>query len=153
MHIELLADRPDLIPGLAALRWDEWGPEPARPRLDDWVAVTAAEAGRAALPVTWVASDDAGTVLGGMGLAPFDPPERRDVSPWIVGAVVRRGRRGEGIGRALFAELERWARAAGHRRLWVATGGPAVAFYQRCGMETESARGATVLTKVLVAER
>jgi GNAT superfamily N-acetyltransferase len=71
-------------------------------------------------------------VLGGVGLAPFDPPE-------IVGTIVRPDRRGQGIGQRLLAELARWAAAAGHPRLWVATGGRAVVFYQRCGMEIETA--------------
>jgi GNAT superfamily N-acetyltransferase len=153
MRIEPLAGRTDLVPGLAGLRWREWGPEPARPRLADWVAVTAAEAGRDTLPVTWVASDEAGTVLGGMGLAPSDPPERREATPWIVGAVVRPERRGTGVGRALFAELERWAAGAGFGRLWVATGGRAVDFYRRCGMGIETAAPVTVLSKPLGPSR
>jgi GNAT superfamily N-acetyltransferase len=154
--VALLADRPELVRGLAELRWREWGPEPERPELADWVAVTEREAGRGpGLPVTFVAVDGTGSVLGGVGLAPFDPPGRREVSPWIVGTIVHPESRGRGIGQALMAALERWARATAIPRLWVATGGRAVAFYERCGMAVEgTARtpdggDATVLVKSL----
>jgi RimJ/RimL family protein N-acetyltransferase len=57
VRVALLADRPELVAGLAKPRWREWGPEPERPELADWVAVTRREAGRGpGLPVTFVAS-------------------------------------------------------------------------------------------------
>jgi GNAT superfamily N-acetyltransferase len=133
MEIELLADRPDLIPPLAALRWREWDGEPDRADLAAWVDVTAAEAGRDTLPVTFVAVDGAGRAVGGVGLAPHDPPERSDRGPWVVGMIVRPGHRGHGTGGALMTHLAGWAGRSGYARLWVATGGPAVAFYRRCG--------------------
>lgn len=50
-----------------------------------------------------------------------------------VGHIVRRDRRGAGIGRLLLAHLERWAHRQVYEQLWVATRGAAVGFYQRCG--------------------
>jgi GNAT superfamily N-acetyltransferase len=132
------------------------GARAERSELADWVAVTEREAGLGpGLPAAFVAFDAHGAVLGGVGLAPFDPPSRRDASPWIVGTIVRPDLRGHGIGQVLVSALEQWARAAAIPRLWVATGGRAVAFYRRCGMTIDgtalAADGgeATVLVKSL----
>jgi len=68
--------------------------------------------------------------------------------------IVRRDRRGTGLGRLLLGHLERWACDQAHEQLWVATGGPAVNFYQRCGWQFQEIvhrdfEPATVLTKLL----
>jgi GNAT superfamily N-acetyltransferase len=133
-NIELLADRPDLIASLAEMRWHEWGADhPGREKLRFWTDVTAQEAGRDTLPVTFVAVGRCGQAVGGVGLAPFDLPQRTDRGPWVVGTIVRADHRGLGIGTALMTHLKRWAIRAGITEAWVATGGPAVDFYLRCG--------------------
>jgi GNAT superfamily N-acetyltransferase len=101
--------------------------------------------------MTWVASDQTGA-LGAVGLGQFDIEERRDRSPWVLGMIVRHDRRGSGIGRLLLAHLVGWARRRGYEQLWVATGGAAVEFYQRCGWRIYETvdrdfEPATVLTK------
>jgi GNAT superfamily N-acetyltransferase len=111
------------------------------------------ETGCSQLPVTWVASDDSGA-LGAVGLGQFDIEERRDRSPWVLGMIVRRDRRGTGLGRLLLENIERWAGDQGHQQLWVATGRPAVNFYQRCGWQLQEivhrdVEPATVLTRLL----
>jgi GNAT superfamily N-acetyltransferase len=131
--IELLADRPDLFTAVAHLRWREWGDEPGRQDLQWWVDTTVNESGRDTPPVTFVAVDSVDQAAGGVGLAPFDPPERTDRGPWVVGTVVRADRRGEGVGRALMNHLRQWATTAGITQLWVATGRPAIDFYRACG--------------------
>jgi GNAT superfamily N-acetyltransferase len=75
-------------------------------------------------------------------------------SPWVLGMIVRRDLRGTGLGRLLLGHLERWARDQGHQQLWVATGGPAVNFYRRCGWQFREIvhrdfGPATVLNKLL----
>jgi GNAT superfamily N-acetyltransferase len=110
-------------------------------------------AGRSQLPVTWVASEDSGA-LDAVGLGQFDIEERRDRSPCVLGMIIRRDCRGTGLGRPLLGNLERWARDQGHEQLWVATGRPAVNFYQRCGWQLQEIvhrdfEPATVLTKLL----
>ncbi len=62
VHLDLLADRPDLGEPVGLLRCSEWGkaPEPEDPAW--WVDATEREAGRGALPVTYVA------VAGDIGL-------------------------------------------------------------------------------------
>ena len=139
LSIGLLADHPQLIPAVGELRWREWGRPPEPESLDWWVDVTAREAGREALPVTWVAFEADGSVLGAVGLGEFDIEERRDRSPWVLGMVVDPAQRNRGTGGRLMRALEGWAARQGYSRLWVATGGRAVNFYRKCGWEvTES---------------
>ena len=151
--VDLLADRMDLIEAVTDLRWLEWGHPPEPTDRDWWRTATVREAGRIQLPVTWVASDDSGA-LGAVGLGQFDIEERRDRSPWVLGMIVRRDRRGTGLGRLLLGNLERWARDQGHLQLWVATGRPAANFYQRCGWQLQEivhrdVEPATILTRLL----
>lgn len=153
--VDLLADHERLIPAVGELRWREWGRPPEPVDLDWWVDVTAREAGRERLPITWVALDERGGALGAVGLDAFDIEERRDRSPWVVGTIVRPDRRGMGVGSLLMAQLEAWAGSHGYQQVWVATGGRAIEFYQKCGwelsetVERASGEAATVLTKHL----
>jgi len=155
LSVHLLADRPQLVGAVGEMRWRGWGDEPGRTELSWWLDVTAREAGRQELPVSWVAVDEAGEAAGAVGLGEFDVPERRDRSPWVLGMVVRPARRGQGTGRLLLAALERSAAGRGYPRAWAATGDPAVGFYRRCGWEeTERLPPAwgdqlTILTKPL----
>jgi GNAT superfamily N-acetyltransferase len=134
LTVSLLADHPDSVDSVAKLRWREWGhaPEPEDPAF--WFDVTRSEAGRERLPVTFVAHDEGGNVLGAVGLDTYDLDERRDTTPWVTGMIVRPDLRGQGVGRSLLRHLERWA--AEHRipEAWV---GPdtdlAAAFYKKCG--------------------
>ena len=155
ISIGLLADHPGLIPVVGQIRWKEWGHPPEPESLEWWVDVTAREAGRAALPVTWVAIDLLGQAVGAVGLAEFDIEERRDRSPWVIGMIVAMQNRGLGIGNRLMSTLEAWASQHGYRQAWVATGGRAVDFYRKCGWELieviDRASGdtASILTKFL----
>jgi GNAT superfamily N-acetyltransferase len=112
------------------------------------------EAGRDELPVTFVATDQAGGVAGAVGLGQFDIEQRRDRSPWLLGMIVRPDRRGMGVGRLLLGHVEAWAARRAYGRIWVATG-QAVDFYCACGwqvtetLQRASAGPATVLTKLL----
>jgi len=133
--VHLLADHPGAIAGVATLRWREWG-QPIDPAgLATWVATTTREAGREALPVSWVALDAGGAALGAVGLVAYDWDDRPERTPWVAGLIVRPDRRGRGIGGLLLARLEAGARSRGAARAWVATGGRAIAFYARCGWE------------------
>jgi GNAT superfamily N-acetyltransferase len=155
LSIGLLADHPELIPAVGQLRWQEWGRPPEPESLDWWVDVTAREAGRDALPVTWVAFDADGRALGAVGLGEFDIEERRDRSPWVLGMVVDPAQRNRGTGGRLMQALETWAARQGYSHLWVATGGRAVDFYRKCGWNVvesfvrASGEHMTVLTRSL----
>jgi GNAT superfamily N-acetyltransferase len=153
--VHLLAEHPNLVGAIAEMRWREWGQEPGREDLSWWVDVTASEAGRRGLPVTWAAVDEVGGAAGAVGLGEFGIAERRDRSPWVLGMIVRAASRGRGVGRLLLSSLERYAAGQGYPQIWVATGDPAVGFYRRCGwQETERLPPAwgdqlTILTRML----
>jgi RimJ/RimL family protein N-acetyltransferase len=106
VSVELLADHPHLIPVVGEMRWREWGRPPEPERLDWWVDVTAREAGREELPVTWMAIDSRGQAVGAVGLGRFDIEERRDRSPWVLGMIVEQKYRNKGIGGELMRALE-----------------------------------------------
>jgi GNAT superfamily N-acetyltransferase len=130
--VTLLADSLAAADAVAEMRWQEWGHPPESEDPAWWLETTIREAGSEELPVTLVAHDLTGAVLGAVGLDTYDLDERRDVSPWVTGMIVRRDRRGEGVGRVLMQHLERWA--AEHRiaDAWAGTD-LALGFYQRCG--------------------
>lgn len=148
VRVEFLADQPALVDAVGQMRWQEWGAEPGREDAAWWTIGTRNEAGRDNVPVTWVAIGKHGEALGAVGLAEHDIEERREHSPWIVGMIVREDLRGRGIGGRLVAALEEWARAQGYVRLSVATGGRAVAFYEKCGWHVRETlvRGGGVTT-------
>lgn len=83
-------------------------------------------------PVTWVARDVSGAVLGAVGLDTYDLDERHDSTPWVTGMIVRRDLRGRGIGRTLMRHLERWAAEHHIVEAWVGTDS-ATAFYEKSG--------------------
>lgn len=153
--IEFLADHAHLIAAIGELRWREWGRPPEPEAREWWVEVTAREAGRTRLPITWVAIDERGGAVGAVGLGEFDLDERRDRSPWVLGMIVRPDRRGTGVGRLLLAQLEGWAGRHGYHQVWVANEGDAIGFYRACGwamsetVALASGAVATVLTKRL----
>jgi GNAT superfamily N-acetyltransferase len=133
VSVRLLADAPHLIKAVGEMRWQEWGkpPEPTSQRW--WVQATEREAGREALPVSWVAVGRGGEALGAVGLGEYDLDEIRDHrSPWLMGTIVRDDVRGKGIGTLLVESLHRWAAAKGFPELWVGTE-KAASFYERCG--------------------
>ncbi|GAA4347210.1 GNAT family N-acetyltransferase [Angustibacter luteus] len=130
--VGLLADFPASMRAVADMRWQEWGHPPESEDPAWWLETTIREAGRTDLPVTLVAHDAAGAVLGAVGLDVYDLDERRETSPWVTGMIVRRDHRGEGVGRALMDSLERWAADHHIAEAWVGTD-LAQGFYEQCG--------------------
>jgi GNAT superfamily N-acetyltransferase len=130
--VTLLADSLTSAQAVAQMRWREWGHPPESTDQAWWLETTVREAGREDLPVTFVAHDPDGAVLGAVGLDAYDLDERQDTTPWVTGMIVRRDRREQGVGRALMQQLERWAAEHGIAEAWVGTD-LALGFYQRCG--------------------
>ncbi len=158
VSIAVLADRPELVEPAGILRWTEWGYDDPSPEV--WIAVTAREAGREALPVTLVAIDEDGSAIGVVGLDSTDDAltdtERAGRMPWLVGMVVRRDSRLRDVGRGLMDALAEVARRHGHDRIWVVTGGSAADYYRACGwsdveqlVTAKEGLPSTVLTWVL----
>jgi GNAT superfamily N-acetyltransferase len=156
--VALLGDHPDLIRDAGMLRWTEWGFDDPSP--DAWIEVTRREAGRDELPVTLVALDEDGSIVGVVGLDVADDAltdeERAGRTPWLVGLVVRHEVRRRDIGRLLVGALEDLARGRGHDRMWVVTGADAPGFYRACGwvdaerlVTAKETLPSTVLTRAL----
>src|SRR5215472_11785483 len=109
LRVESLADHPELLEQAGLLRWKEWayGAQDPAP----FIEVTAKEAGRSGqLPMTLVAINPAGGVVGVGGLGPVDDDlsaaERNGRTPWILGTVVRTESRKLGVGRQLLENLQ-----------------------------------------------
>jgi GNAT superfamily N-acetyltransferase len=83
------------------------------------------------LGLVWIASAAGGEVIGHLQAVP------RDEDVWeVTNTAVVKSQRGRGAGRALLERAVEAARAAGARRLILATGAADVGnlrFYQRCG--------------------
>jgi GNAT superfamily N-acetyltransferase len=130
--VSLLADCLSAADAVASMRWQEWGHPPEAQSFEWWLETTVREAGRDELPVTFVARGEANEAVGAVGLDTYDLDERHDTSPWVTGMIVRRDRRGQGVGRALMQHLDEWAADRRIAELWVGTD-LALGFYQRCG--------------------
>jgi GNAT superfamily N-acetyltransferase len=129
LFLGLLADQPELIAEVGALRWRAAG-SPGTP--GPWIESTARTAGRERLPLTLVAMDLEGQVIGAVTLD--DTLDQTDGRvPWVVRMVVRPEERLCGVGRLMVAALEDLAREHGHDRLWVAAAEHEADFYRRCG--------------------
>jgi hypothetical protein len=68
--VALLAAFPGSMQAVADIRWQEWGHPPESEDPAWWLETTIREAGRVDLPVTFVAHDAAGEVLGASGSTP-----------------------------------------------------------------------------------
>jgi GNAT superfamily N-acetyltransferase len=128
-----LADQQELIAEVGVLRWRASGsvgtPGP-------WIESTARDAGVDGLPVTLVAMNLEGQVIGAVTLGPEDrsrPTLCAERAPWVVRIVVRPGERRCGVGRLMIAAVEDLAREHGHEQLWVAACDADVEFYRGCG--------------------
>ena len=143
--VQLLADVPHLIEPIGQMRCAEWG---TADDVSEWISTTRREAGCVDLPVTWVAVDETGTALGAVALGPSDVEDRPELMPCVWGMVVRADLRGRGVGRLLLQRLERFAMDRGYPAVWVATGPPAVGYYERCGWQrAEELPGGILLCK------
>ena len=120
VHVVPLAERPDLVPLVAAWQFSEWG------HLHPGQTVATRErrlretldADR--LPVTFVALDASGGVAGTAALD-LDDLEGDPRNPWLASVYVPPERRRGGIASALVRAVERAAVRFGHRKLYLFT--------------------------------
>ncbi|HEX3930380.1 MAG TPA: GNAT family N-acetyltransferase [Nocardioides sp.] len=136
LFLGLLADQPELIAQVGALRWRAAGsvgtPGP-------WIESTARTAGRDRLPLTLVATGLDGEVIGAVTLDTTADAAGESTAacapgtPWVVRMVVRPGERRCGVGRLMASALEDLAREHGHDELWVVAADDDANFYRHCG--------------------
>jgi GNAT superfamily N-acetyltransferase len=156
LFLGLLADQPELIAEVGALRWRA---ARAVGTPGPWIEETARTAGRQRLPLTLVAMDLEGQVIGAVTLDVVGDAVNDDSesacdgrSPWVVRMVVRQGERMCGVGRLMASALEDLAREHGHHELWVLTADDDADFYRRCGWQDgdpAAYAGGTLLRKEL----
>jgi GNAT superfamily N-acetyltransferase len=130
IHIEYVADYPDLLPTIAAWVW-RWWDFPSRAAA---AAQLRREAQRGGVPSVDVAMS--GTApLGMVSLVECNLPARSDLYPWLAGLFVHRMHRRRGVGRALILFLERDAAGLGCRQVYLYTE-VAEGFYRKLGWTT-----------------
>ena len=134
MRIESIADHLDVVEMLARWQWDEWGRPEFGGSLESWTAGLRERTRRDAIPTSYVALDDAGTLLGGLTLVEHEMSTHRDLTPWVAGVFVRPDMRGRGVGSALMRYVMGAATQMGFSRLYLYTES-ARGFYERLGWQ------------------
>ena len=110
IKICFLAEVPEVVPKLVELFQEEWeayyGPEgPGIAESDLWECCQINS-----IPLTLIAIDDNGEVVGAGTLRAESIGSAPDQGPWITALVVEKSRRGNGVGTALISALEMEAR-------------------------------------------
>lgn len=128
--IVTLAQRPDLIPPVAAWLWDEWGRHKGR-------TVAMVEARLAARQATTGPEQTFVRLHGGVPVATAslvhdDLDPRPDLTPWLASVYVDPPHRGKGHAVPVILAVEAAARTAGIATLWLHTE-HAAGLYKRLG--------------------
>lgn len=117
MNIALLADHADAIPTIAEWYVDEWGPYYGPNGPGDATADLVSRCNRDAIPAGLVALDG-GQVVGVVAL---DLDAATNLTPSVVGLLVRHDQRGRGIAIVLLEAAESLAKRLGYSRLYLST--------------------------------
>ncbi len=135
MQIDFLADRPELIQGLAPAIWGHWRTElPEDTTVEHRIAKLKSHLHKAKLPLAFVAHQN-GKALGTAALRSQDLDDRNDLSPWLGGVFVLPEHRSQGIASALCRAATAHAHAMGHPVLYLFTANKQV-LYERLGWHT-----------------
>ena len=121
MIVRHLIDVPGAESTLAEWFIEEWEPYYGESGAGDARADLRAAAARDRLPICLVALGPDGRVLGTIALREQSVAARTHFTPWVAAFLVGREHRGQGVGTALLAAVEREARGLGLERLYVAT--------------------------------
>lgn len=121
MIVRHLIDVPEAERALAEWFIEEWEPYYGKSGAGDARADLRAAAARDRLPICLVALGPNGQVLGTIALREQSVATHTHFTPWVAAFLVGREHRGQGIGTALLAAVEREARGLGLKRLYVAT--------------------------------
>ena len=117
MMIASLADHADAIPTIAEWYIDEWEPYYGPGGPGDAEADLASRCCRDVIPAGLVAMDGKQVV----GVVALDLDAVTNLAPSIVGLLVRRDRRGQGIAIALIGAAENLAKKLGYSSLYLST--------------------------------
>jgi predicted N-acetyltransferase YhbS len=124
--------QPERIESVAELIYQEfWREVEGGYSVADLVAHLRKATDPGRIPLSLIAVDDDGWLLGTINLIENDDAKRMHLRPWLAALVVAEGGRGRGIGSALVLALLAEARRLGLPRLYFGTDGPG--FYTRLG--------------------
>jgi predicted N-acetyltransferase YhbS len=131
-HIIDLRERPEVLPTLAHMLYEEFWRDVADVSPDslaDRLRLALTDAG---LPLCLVAlAGD--TPVGLVNVIDYDDPNPRVGTPWLAGLVVDPAWRGQGVGSELVRQALSHAKRCGEQQLFLGTDGPG--FYRRLGAE------------------
>jgi GNAT superfamily N-acetyltransferase len=120
VRISYLLEHPEYIPQLAQWLIQHWRPILGEETSEARTKKLQAHLNRDQLPIAWVAHAD-GQLLGTAALRLHDLEGREDLTPWLGGVFVYSEFRRRGIGAALCAHIEDWARSRGIEALYLFT--------------------------------
>lgn len=120
MRIDLLADHPQHIHTLASAMLQQWRYAEPEHTLETRTVQLRNHLNRDALPIAWVAHDT-NQVVGTAALRTHDLEDRQELTPWLAGVLVLPAFRRQGIGAALCAAVEQFARRLGVQTLYLYT--------------------------------
>ncbi len=106
-HIKIssLTDHPEAIPILTTWFYDEWHPLYPERTLQDITQYLENRASENKFPLTYVAINKMGEVVGTASLDEDDMDIRPDLSPWVANVYVKNNFRGQGIGVLLMKKI------------------------------------------------
>jgi N-acetylglutamate synthase-like GNAT family acetyltransferase len=120
MQVDLLVNRPDLIPELASQLVQEWKSIYSEVSIEYFESKLNRHLNSTTLPIAWIAYDR-NTVLGTASLRIQDHDSYPQLSPWLGGVYVNPAARRNGIGTILCSSVETKAKDLGHNKLYLFT--------------------------------
>ncbi len=131
IHLDYLADHPELIPIVAAWHQAQWSYLDASRTVEMRIARLQTHLQPNQIPTTFIAFCD-DQLVGCASLVIHDMSARADLSPWLASVYVRPDYRSQGIGSALVRRVETEARRLGVGTLYLYTP-DREAFYAQLG--------------------
>jgi GNAT superfamily N-acetyltransferase len=156
IRIDYLSNHRHLIPELSTLLYAEWHDlyQAASLTQQDLISALEQRCVTHALPLTLVAVDAEGQLIGAGSIKLDEPGTKAGLSPWLGGIYIKQQQRGLGLGAQIVTALELQARALGVTALYLSAD-TAEAFYLRLGwqvlerLESLGVRDVALMTKQL----
>jgi GNAT superfamily N-acetyltransferase len=156
IRIDYLCNHRHLIPELSSLLYAEWHDlyQAAALTQQDLISALEQRCVTNVLPLTLVAVDAEGQLVGAGSIKLDEPGTKVGLSPWLGGIYIKQQQRGLGLGAQIVTALERQARALGVSALYLSAD-TAEAFYLRLGwqvlerLESLGVRDVALMTKQL----
>ncbi len=149
INIELLHDRPDLIPKVVKWCYEEFSYQTPEESYEDWLADFKNQASNInKLPICHVLLKG-DQLLATASLVEHDLDSYEHYGPWLANVVVAPHLRGQGIGTNFIAQIMRIA-SGFNRKFWYLHTSDKVSFYTKMGWEVvERANGVNFDTTIL----